>query len=98
MASSPPPVPSQPISANQPPTQSPDPESGSQENPPHTHATLGDEIEAAKIVVTRYLNMLLDEPHNLFSILACIFMWIVLAGFLVLPSSFPKIQKIVNGS
>jgi len=89
---------SQPISPHQPPTQDPDLESGYQERPRQgTPATLGD-LEAAKIVVTRYLKMLLDEPHNLFSILACVFMWIVLAGFLVLPDSFPKVQNVVNKS
>jgi hypothetical protein len=90
---------SQRISAHQLPTQSPDPESVNQEKPPQEQpATLGEEIEAARVVVTRYLKMLLEEPHNLFNILACIFMWIVLAGFLILPSSFPQIQKIASGS
>ena len=42
--------------------------------------------------------MVLDEPPNLFNILAWIFMWIVLAGFLVLPSSFPQIEEHVNSS
>jgi hypothetical protein len=39
---------------------------------------------------------MLLESHDFFSILASIFMWIVLAGFLVLPGSFPEIQNFVN--
>ena len=50
------------------------------------------------VVKTRYLMMVLDEPPNIFNILAWIFMWIVLAGFLVLPSSFPQIEEHVNPS
>jgi hypothetical protein len=41
---------------------------------------------------------MLFEPHDFFSILAGVFMWIVLAGFLVLPGSFPEIQNFVNSS
>ena len=48
------------------------------------------------VVKTRYLMMVLDEPPDIFNILAWIFMWIVLAGFLVLPSSFPQIEEHVN--
>ena len=41
---------------------------------------------------------ILFGPHDFFSILAGVFMWIVLAGFLVLPASFPEIQNLVNKS
>jgi hypothetical protein len=80
--------PSQTISAHQPSTQGPDPGSGNQERPPQeTPATLG-YLKAAKIVLTRDRKMLLD-PHNFLSIMAAVFMWIVLAGLLVLPGSLP---------
>jgi predicted metal-binding membrane protein len=54
-------------------------------------------LNAAGMALKRDLKRLLD-PHNLVNILAYVFMWIVLAGFLVLPGSFPQIQTIVNKS
>ncbi|KAN0113548.1 hypothetical protein V8E52_007612 [Russula decolorans] len=85
--------PSQTISAYQPPDS--DTESGNQERPPQdAPAKLGC-LGAARVVLARYGKMLL-ESHDFFSILASIFMWIVLAGFLVLPGSFPEIQNFVN--
>jgi hypothetical protein len=96
-ASSPTMDPSQTISAHQPPTQSPDPESSKKESPPQEMPAKLGYLKAAKIALTRDLKRLLD-PHNLVNILAYLFMWIVLAGFLVLPGSFPQIQTIVDKS
>lgn len=88
---------SQTISAHQPPSQYPEPESGNQEGPPKETSTTFGHLEA---VSTRYVNMVLhdSEPHDIFGVLAGVFMWIALAGFLVLPGSFPKLKKIVKDS
>jgi hypothetical protein len=37
-------------------------------------------------------------PHDFYNVMAQVFLWILLAGFLVLPSTFPNIQTIVKGS
>ena len=87
--------PSRTISAYQPLDS--DTESGNQERPPQdTTAKLG-YLGATRVVLVRYGKMLLTA-HDFFSILAGICMWIVLAGFLVLPGSFPKMQNVVNDS
>jgi hypothetical protein len=39
-----------------------------------------------------------DAPSDFYNIMAQVFLWILLAGFLILPSSFPNIQTIVKGS
>lgn len=39
-----------------------------------------------------------EKPRSIFSILAWVFLWISLVGFLVLPSSFPQIEKFLNES
>lgn len=88
---------SQTTSAHQPPTQGPDPGSGKQGSPPQAMPRKLGYLNAAGMALKRDLKRLLD-PHNLVNILAYVFMWIVLAGFLVLPGSFPQIQTIVNKS
>jgi hypothetical protein len=90
--------PSQPITPHQLPTQGPDPESGIQVKPRQETPTTVEDSGRKLVEVTKYLNMLLDEPGRLSSILVHVFMWIILAGFLVIPSSFPQIQKIVSSS
>ena len=39
-----------------------------------------------------------SPPHDFNNVMAQVFLWILLAGFLVLPSTFPNIQTIVKGS
>jgi hypothetical protein len=39
-----------------------------------------------------------SPPSDFYSIMAQVFLWILLAGFLVLPGTFPNIQTIVKGS
>jgi hypothetical protein len=44
---------------------------------------------------TEYTDMVFESIAFRFNVMTCVFMWIVLAGFLVLPSSFPTIQTIL---
>ena len=39
-----------------------------------------------------------SPPSDFYSIMAQVFLWILLAGFLVLPSTFPNIQTIMKSS
>ncbi|KAN0114264.1 hypothetical protein V8E52_006914 [Russula decolorans] len=50
------------------------------------------------IVRTQYTDMVFETMPFRFNVMTFVFMWIVLAGFLVLPSSFPKIQTILGDS
>ena len=52
------------------------------------------------IAKTKYADMIFgsEEVPFRFNVMTCVFMWIVLAGFLVLPSSFPTIEKIAGDS
>jgi hypothetical protein len=50
------------------------------------------------IAQTEYTDMVFESIPFRFNIMTCVSMWIVLAGFLVLPSSFPTIQTIVGDS
>jgi len=81
--------PAQNISADQPPIpDEPDLESNKQEGPPQKTPP------GAWILFIRHLKMVLDPRR----ILAGIFMWTILAGFIVLPGSFPEIQEILSKS
>ena len=90
--------PSQPTITHQPPTQGPYLESGNQEKPPQETPATSGHPENRKVVLTQYLSMLIKQPHIIYNILAWFFLWISLAGFLVLPSSFPQIEKFLNES
>ena len=50
------------------------------------------------IAQTEYTDMVFESIPFRFNVMTCVFMWIVLAGFLVLPSSFPNIQTILGDS
>lgn len=52
--------------------------------------TSGGDIE------TDYFKMLSEPIPFRFNVMTCVCLWIVLAGFLVLPSSFPTIQTLVD--
>jgi hypothetical protein len=39
-----------------------------------------------------------SPPSDFYNFMAQVFLWILLAGFLVLPSTFPNIQTIVKDS
>jgi hypothetical protein len=47
---------------------------------------------------TRFAEMVFEPVPFFYSALSCAFMWMVLAGFLVLPTTFPNIETIVKGS
>jgi len=68
-------------------------EEGPPQETPETWGCLG----AANVVLKKYGKILFGD-NGFFNILAGVFMWIVLAGFLVLPASFPKIENLVNKS
>ncbi|KAI0264076.1 hypothetical protein BGY98DRAFT_484964 [Russula aff. rugulosa BPL654] len=46
--------------------------------------------------VTRYLEMVLDKPPKIHVFMTHVFMWITLAGFLVLPTTFPQLEITVS--
>ena len=48
------------------------------------------------IAQTEYTDMVFESIPFRFNVMTCAFMWIVLAGFLVLPSSFPNIETILG--
>jgi hypothetical protein len=50
------------------------------------------------IAQTVYTDMVFEAIPFRFNVLTCVCMWTVLAGFLVLPSSFPNIQTILGKS
>ena len=50
------------------------------------------------IAQTEYTDMVFEEIPFHFDVMTCIFMWIVLAGFLILPTSFPELQTILQHS
>jgi len=50
------------------------------------------------IAQTEYTDMVFEPIPFRFNVMTCVFMWTVLAGFLVLPSSFPDIQTILGDS
>jgi hypothetical protein len=82
---------SQPITDQQHPTQGPDPESVNVNRETPTTSKAPEYVK-----VTQYLKMILDKPGKIQSVLAHVFMWITLAGFLVLPTTFPQIEITVN--
>lgn len=47
-------------------------------------------------IETPYFRMLSEPIPFRFNVMTCVCLWIVLAGFLVLPSSFPTIQTLVD--
>ena len=53
---------------------------------------------AGSIAQTEYTDMVFEAIPFRFNVLTCVCMWTVLAGFLVLPSSFPNIQTILGKS
>jgi hypothetical protein len=50
------------------------------------------------IAQTDYTDMVFEPIPFRYNVMTCFCMWIVLAGFLVLPSSFPDIQTILGNS
>jgi hypothetical protein len=90
---------SQPPTFNQSLTQSPNLECGPARQVPRrsgTARTFGTS-RGNSIAQTKYTDMVFeieDMPFR-FNVMTCFFMWIVLAGFLVLPSSFPTIETIL---
>ena len=50
------------------------------------------------IVQSQYTDMVFEGIPFRFNVMTFVFMWIVIAGFLVLPSSCPKIQTILGDS
>lgn len=50
------------------------------------------------IAQTEYTDMVFESIPFHFTVMTCVFLWIVLAGFLVLPSSFPTLQTILAES
>lgn len=52
----------------------------------------------ASIAQTEYTDMLFEAIPFRFNVMTCFFSWIILAGFLVLPTSFPDIQTILADS
>jgi hypothetical protein len=49
-------------------------------------------------VHTEYAEMVFESVPFRYNVLSCLFMWIVLAGFLILPTSFPELQTILQNS
>jgi len=86
---------------NQPLTQSPNPEHGqpARQAPRRsgTARTFGTSA-GNSIAQTEFTDMVFESIPFRFNVMTCVFMWIVLAGFLVLPSSFPNIQTILGDS
>ena len=92
---------SQPLILNQFPTQSPNPQLGQparqaakRSGTSKTFAT-----SAGNSIQTEYTDMIFEASEAIpfrINVMTCLFMWIVLAGFLVLPCSFPTIQMIVG--
>jgi hypothetical protein len=48
------------------------------------------------IAPSPYITMVLEPVSIWYDVLSNVFMWIILAGFLVLPSTFPNLEKIVD--
>jgi hypothetical protein len=42
--------------------------------------------------------MIFESVPFIYNLLSCIFHWIILAGFLVLPTSFPNLQKLAENT
>lgn len=89
-------------SINQSPTQSPNLDRGQPARPTkgrsgtmRTYATSGG---GSTIAQTEFTDMLFESIPFRYNVMTCFCNWIILAGFLVLPSSFPNIQTIVNES
>jgi hypothetical protein len=53
-------------------------------------------IGGGSIAQTEYTDMVFEPIPFRYNVLTCFCMWIVLAGFLMLPSSFPQIQTILG--
>ncbi|KAN0111391.1 hypothetical protein V8E52_008547 [Russula decolorans] len=80
-------------------TQYPDPgRSQPTRRPPKRAGTIGGTGGTGVSGQTQYTDMIFEEIPFRFNVMTFVFMWIVLAGFLVLPSSFPKIQTILGDS
>ncbi len=82
------------------PTQSPNPERGRGGQPVRqvprrsgTSVTFG--TSGNSIAQTEYTDMVFESIPFHIVVVTSVFMWIVLAGFLMLPSSFPTIQTIL---
>jgi hypothetical protein len=91
---------SQPPTFNQSLTQSSNPERGPARQVPRrsgTAITFGTS-GGNSIAQTEYTDMVFESIPFRFNVMTCCFMWIVLAGFLVLPSSFPTIETILGDS
>ena len=88
-------------SLNQLMTQSPNLERGQAARPTTkrsgTMKTFGTSA-GGSIAQTEYTDMVFEPIRFRFNVMTCFFMWIILAGFLVLPSSFPVIQTILRNS
>lgn len=92
---------SQPTAFDQPLIQSPNPERGqpARQVPRRSGTTRTFGTSAGNsIAQTDYTDMVFESIPFRFNVMTCVFMWIVLAGFLVLPSSFPNIQTILGHS
>jgi hypothetical protein len=48
------------------------------------------------MVESDYTKMVFNSPSSWYSFFATVFLWILLAGFLVLPSTFPNVETIVE--
>ncbi|KAF8498106.1 hypothetical protein F5888DRAFT_1803022 [Russula emetica] len=86
---------------NQTLTQSPNPGRGQPaRQAPRRSGTMGTFGTSAgnSIAQTEYTDMVFEPIPFRFNVMTCVFMWTVLAGFLVLPSSFPDIQTILGDS
>ena len=87
-----------------PPVQSPGIEQSARlGRPAHTRSattrTSGTAVTARSnntIVESDYIKMVLNAPSSWYSVFATVFLWILLAGFLVLPSTFPNVETIVE--
>jgi hypothetical protein len=86
---------------NQTLTQSPNPGRGQPaRQAPRRSGTMGTFGTSAgnSIAQTEYTDMVFEAIPFRINVMTCVFMWTVLAGFLVLPSSFPDIQTILGDS
>jgi hypothetical protein len=63
-----------------------------------TFATLGSVGTGNTIPRTEFTDMVFEPVPLLYSVLSYVFMWTMLAGFLVLPTTFPYIEMILKNS
>jgi hypothetical protein len=63
-----------------------------------TFATSTTTASRSTIAKTKFTEMIFESVPFIYNLLSCIFHWIILAGFLVLPTSFPNLQKLAENA